>query len=56
MTSSRSYRSSLTQKEVREEIEKNTGRQFDPEVAQKMLEIIDADVDYLLREKTEEEN
>ena len=56
MTSNRSYRSSLTQKEVRAEIEKNTGRQFDPEVAQKMLEIIDADVDYLLREKTEEEN
>ncbi len=56
MTSNRSYRSSMPQKQVRAEIEKQKGSQFDPTVADKMLEIIDADVDYQLREKTEEEN
>ena len=55
MTSNRSYRSSLPQDQVRAEIEKHKGSQFDPIVADKMLEIIDADVDYQLREKTEEE-
>lgn len=55
MTSNRSYRSSLPQAQVRAEIENQKGSQFDPAVADKMLEIIDADVDYLLREKTEEE-
>jgi putative nucleotidyltransferase with HDIG domain len=56
MTSNRSYRDSLSQALVREEIEKQKGSQFDSLVADKMLEIIDADVDYQLREKTEEEN
>lgn len=55
MTSNRSYRSSLPQAQVRAEIKNQKGSQFDPAVADKMLEIIDADVDYLLREKTEEE-
>lgn len=56
MTSNRSYRSSLPQDKVRAEIENQKGTQFDPIVADKLLEIIDADVDYQLREKTEEEN
>ena len=56
MTSNRSYRSSLPQDQVRAEIENQKGTQFDPVVADKLLEIIDADVDYQLREKTEEEN
>ena len=56
MTSNRSYRSSLPQDQVRAEIENQKGTQFDPIVADKLLEIIDADVDYQLREKTEEEN
>ncbi len=55
MTSNRSYRDSLPQDKVRAEIENQKGSQFDPKVADKMLEIIDADVDYQLREKTEEE-
>ena len=38
-----------------EEIEKQKGSQFDSLVADKMLEIIDADVDYQLREQPEEE-
>ena len=56
MTSNRSYRSSLPQNQVRAEIENQKGTQFDLTVADKMLEIIDADVDYQLREKSEEEN
>jgi putative two-component system response regulator len=55
MTSNRSYRDSLSQALVREEIEKQKGSQFDSLVADKMLEIIDADVDYQLREQPEEE-
>lgn len=51
MTSNRSYRSILPQKQVREEIEKNIGIQFDPIVANKMIKIIDEDLDYDLHEK-----
>ena len=46
MTSNRSYRKYLPQDVVRSEIEKNSGTQFDPNVAKCMLEIIDADVNY----------
>lgn len=51
MTSNRSYRDSLPQEVVRSEIEKQIGNQFDPKVASKMLEIIDSDKDYKLREQ-----
>ena len=51
MTSNRSYRSVLPQNVVREEIEKGKGSQFDPLFADKMLEMIDEDVDYQMREK-----
>ena len=50
MTSNRSYRDSLSQEIVRTEIKKNIGIQFDPDVAEKMLEIIDNDENYQLRE------
>lgn len=50
MASTRSYRGVLPQEVIREEIEKCKGSQFDPVVADKMLEIIDADTDYLLHE------
>ncbi len=50
MTSNRSYRRFLPQEVVRSEIEKNSGTQFDPAVAACMLEIIDADTDYVLHE------
>ncbi len=53
MTSNRSYRKSLPQDVVRKEIEDGIGTQFAPEVAQKMLEIIDADKDFLLREESQ---
>ena len=46
MTSNRSYRKFLPQDVVRGEIEKNSGTQFDPNVAKCMLFIIDEDVNY----------
>ncbi|MBP1586151.1 MAG: HD domain-containing protein [Lachnospiraceae bacterium] len=50
MTSNRSYRSYLPQKEAREEIERNKGTQFDPVIADIMLQIIDEDKDYRFHE------
>ncbi len=51
MSSNRSYRSALPQNVVRNEIEKGRGTQFDPKFADIMLELIDEDVDYDMREK-----
>lgn len=51
MTSYRSYRDVLPQDVVAEEIRKGKGKQFDPEFADIMLEIISEDVIYGLREK-----
>lgn len=48
MASNRSYRNALPQKAVREEIERCSGTQFDPEIAKIMLEIIDEDKEYNL--------
>lgn len=53
MASDRSYRKALPQEVVRAEIEKGKGTQFDPEIAGHMLEIIDSDPDYELRQKEE---
>ncbi len=50
MTSNRSYRRYLTQEEVRNEIEKGMGTQFETEIAKKMLELIDSDPNYLMHE------
>ena len=43
MTSNRSYRSGLPQEVVREEIIKGRGTQFDPEIADIMLQMIEED-------------
>ncbi len=51
MTSNRSYRSVLPQSVVRGEIEKGKGSQFDPLFADKMIEMIDEDVEYQMRER-----
>ncbi len=51
MTSNRSYRGSLPQETVRREIEKGKGSQFDPKFANIMLEMIDDDKEYLMRDK-----
>ena len=53
MTSNRSYRDSLPQDVVRSEIEKHIGSQFDETIAKKMLEIIDEDKSFQLREKSQ---
>ncbi|MBP3256309.1 MAG: HD domain-containing protein [Clostridia bacterium] len=50
MTSKRSYRDSLPQKKVREELVKGTGKQFDPFYANIMIELVDEDKDYKLRQ------
>ena len=51
MTSKRSYRDSMPQAKVREEIEKGRGTQFDPRIADVILSIIDEDKEYRLREE-----
>ncbi|MCR5694469.1 MAG: HD domain-containing protein [Clostridia bacterium] len=53
MTSDRSYREALPQEVVREEILKGRGTQFDPRIADIMLEMIADDKDYSLRQKEE---
>lgn len=50
MTSNRSYRGYLPQSVARSELEKGSGTQFAPEIAAKMIEIIDADTEYKLHE------
>lgn len=50
MSSRRSYRDVLPQETVRSEIEKGSGTQFDPQFAKLMLEMIDDDKDYAMRE------
>ncbi len=52
MTSSRSYRKGLPQDVVRAEIEKGKGTQFDPEFADLMLQLIDEDKNYLMRDES----
>lgn len=49
MSSDRIYRKALPQFMVREEIERNKGTQFDPRIADVMLQIIDEDKEYMLR-------
>ena len=51
MTSNRSYRRSLPQEVVRGEIEKGKGTQFDPIFAEIMLQMIDEDTNYNMRDK-----
>lgn len=50
MTSHRSYRKLLPQEVVRREIEEGKGTQFDPAIADIMLTMIDADIDYTMHE------
>jgi len=50
MTSYRSYRSTMKQDIVKQEIWKGQGTQFDPFYAKIMISLIDADPDYKMRE------
>ena len=51
MTSKRSYRGIMAQSQVREEIEKGKGTQFDPFFAEIMIQMIDDDIRFTMREK-----
>lgn len=51
MTSRRPYRDALPQAEVREQLEKNAGTQFDENIAGIMIKMIDEDKDYKMRQK-----
>ena len=53
MTSNRSYRDALPQSVVRQEIYKGKNKQFDPSFADIMLDIIDNDREYRLRDFSE---
>ncbi len=50
MTSKRSYRDSMPQAKVRDEIKRGRGSQFDPRIADVFLTIMDEDTEYRLRE------
>ena len=50
MTSKRSYSFPRPQQEVRDEIERCMGTQFDPVIAKYLIDMIDEDTDYKLRE------
>jgi putative nucleotidyltransferase with HDIG domain len=50
MTSNRSYRKGLPQDIVRGEIEKGKGKQFDPQIADIMLQMMNEDKEYKLRQ------
>ncbi|MGN0650677.1 MAG: HD domain-containing phosphohydrolase [Oscillospiraceae bacterium] len=50
MASNRSYRSALPQETVRSEIERGKGTQFDPAIADIMLQMIDEDKDYSMKQ------
>lgn len=50
MSSNRSYRPILSQERIRSEIEKGRGTQFDSAFADIMLQMIDEDPDYTMRE------
>lgn len=56
MASDRSYRKALPQAIVRHEIESGKGTQFDPKIADVMLEMIDEDVNYTMYESKTLEN
>lgn len=53
MSSNRSYRKTLPQEVIRGEIEKGKGTQFDPRFADIMLNMIDEDKDYKMRDNQE---
>ncbi len=56
MTSNRSYRRIMEQQDVRREIIRGMGTQFDPRVADIMVDIIDEDTEYKNRQHADESN
>ncbi len=53
MTSKRSYRDPIPQQQVREEIVKGSGTQFDPKFARIMIHLLDMDLEYDMKEHEE---
>lgn len=53
MTSDRIYRQVMPQDKVRAELERGKGTQFDPEIADIMLQMMDEDKEYKLRQKSD---
>ncbi len=51
MTSKRSFRDPMPQQEVREELVKGMGTQFDPNFAKIMVHLIDLDTEFSMKEK-----
>ena len=51
MTSNRSYRGAMPQQTVRSEFERCRGSQFDPRFADIMIQMIDEDTDYHMKEE-----
>ena len=52
MTSRRSYRETLPQQKVREELVNAMGSQLDPKYAKIMLDLMDQDREYSMQEQT----
>lgn len=50
MSSNRAFRGAISQKVIRNELINGSGTQFDPEIARIMVDIIDEDPEYTLRE------
>ena len=55
MTSKRSYRKTIPQQMVREELVKGMETQFDPRFAKIMLHMLDVDEEYVMQERDEKE-
>ena len=55
MASNRSYRNALSQDVVKQEILKGKGKQFDPDIADIMLEMIEEDKDYKMCQRESEQ-
>ena len=51
MSSKRSYRDPMKQADIRKELVRVRGSQLDPEITDVMIDMIDNDPDYLLRER-----
>ena len=56
MTSKRSYRKPLTQAQVREELVRGIGTQFDPQYAKIMIHLVDLDTNFEMQEKFTDES
>ena len=51
MSSTRSYRNAMSQEEIRQEVIKGRGKQFDPVLADILLQLMEEDTDYNMRQK-----